>query len=584
MQAYSMRSDEKFLLAHPGQVLPTDLTNEILCQIARLQLDCLTPSGWEAAGRFIADCIASGDLHSLCLYDPDVLDLTAADQYRLRQCLALFSKRVDIDLGVDRKAAASHKFWEAERICKLVNTRFRNHACGRYFEPRVEAVLHMASRKIASVLGTCPSLEQLRPRLGPGASTQVPKKNACLAVKLEHVPACSTNLADHLEEVMPFAIAGDVGLAEEFLDVPVHFSKLSFVPKNAKSERAICTEPQLNSQFQLAIGDVMARRLLKATGINIKDQSANQRAAQYGSIDGSLATLDLSAASDSIAMKLVEHLLPNEWFELLCRFRTAEVLYEGGAYMLEKVSSMGNGFTFPLETLLFWALASSAVEYGDFKNKRRTLVYGDDIVVDARASKFVIEVLETCGFTINIEKSFVDGTFRESCGADFVLGINVRPVFVKDKLSFLDALVLHNGLLAADWDNTPSCDYIKSIIHPSLRLSGPCGYGDGHLHDPGFAGKPYGEGRGWGGFSFESFALRPKLLKRSLLSHYCDKKGVWHAKCHALARRVATYSCEYSVKYDGSVRYLLDPGSAARDRAFTVPGSDGVKRMKIYIL
>lgn len=155
------------------QVLSTGETNVFLSSICRLLLDGLTPEGWEAAGRVIADSLTCGDFPYLVLYSPDVLDLTAADVSIIRQCLAFFGKRQDIDIGVDRDDAARQKLYTAERACTLTNARFRMWQEGRFqFSPLAEAVLHCSQRKISTLLEQAglldPSLSDFRPRFRAG--------------------------------------------------------------------------------------------------------------------------------------------------------------------------------------------------------------------------------------------------------------------------------------------------------------------------------------------------------------------------------------------------------------------------------
>jgi len=113
-----------YLVSNYGQELSTGETNGFISSVCRTLLDRLTPEGWVAAGNFIADSLTSGDFPSLVLYDPDVLDLGSHDQTIIRQCLAFFSKRRDIDIGVDREAAAREKFRAAETACAVTNACF----------------------------------------------------------------------------------------------------------------------------------------------------------------------------------------------------------------------------------------------------------------------------------------------------------------------------------------------------------------------------------------------------------------------------------------------------------------------------
>jgi len=117
------------------------------------------------------------------------------------------------------------------------------------------------------------------------------------------------------------------------------------------------------------------------------------------------------------------------------------------------VSTMGNGYTFSLQTALF-ACAVLAVyrfrnvkpvyprneEYGNFA------VFGDDIIVETQVDRDVRELLELLGFSVNHSKSFACGPFRESCGVDFHSGVNIRGVYVKTLRSVQDCISLINEL------------------------------------------------------------------------------------------------------------------------------------------
>jgi hypothetical protein len=196
----------------------------------------------------------------------------------------------------------------------------------------------------------------------------------------------------------------------------------------------------MNMYLQKGFGDFFRRRLKsiswkgagdKPVFVDLNNQVNNQRFAQSGSIDGSLATIDLSAASDSVSTNLVETLLPLAWFQALdlvrSEFVSADPKGDAPAIRLEKFSSMGNGFTFELESLIFWALASACV---DLCSDQRLAVYGDDIIVPSAVSGTLIALLNYCGFQTNSEKTFVSGPFRESCGKHYFRGVDVTPLLL----------------------------------------------------------------------------------------------------------------------------------------------------------
>jgi len=114
---------------------------------------------------------------------------------------------------------------------------------------------------------------------------------------------------------------------------------------------------------------------------------------------------------------------------------------------------MGNGFTFPLQTFFFACVVRAAYRALDIKIEKpskETLgnygVYGDDIIVDAKAYDLVCHYLTLCGFTVNSHKSFNKGVFRESCGADFFRGQPIRGVYCKGLHTVHERYVLLNRL------------------------------------------------------------------------------------------------------------------------------------------
>jgi len=91
---------------------------------------------------------------------------------------------------------------------------------------------------------------------------------------------------------------------------------------------------------------------------------------------------------------------------------------------------MGNGFTFPLETLVFYSLIKAV---GDLSGCVGVYsVYGDDLIYPRKIHNIVHHVMDSLGIQINLDKTFVDSHFRESCGGDYYHGADVRPVILPD--------------------------------------------------------------------------------------------------------------------------------------------------------
>jgi len=370
------------------------------------------------------------------------------------QVASFFKKYKGFALNIDRKEAAYGKWLRSEESCRRVNNLFRSRWEGiSYFPFRVEEVYHLARRKIVEVLKSVGpnDLDFVRHhvRHGPGSDTAVRKQDASGYAKYQGSGQITPTCVELYEDIF-----GNED-SDYRVDLAHHAehalaSRLSFVPKTALIDRAICTEPRWNIYLQLGIGDLISKRL-RRYGIDLTSQHRNQEAARSAYHDG-LATVDLSSASDSIAVNLVIDMLAcadDYWLSLLLKSRTHYTSYSGNVIRLEKISSMGNGYTFPLETLIFYCFAWATAKFLNLATRKVT-VFGDDIIVPRGAYSLLVEVLEAFGFSVNSDKSFASGDFFESCGKDYFRGREVRPFFVKEKvLSLVEAYVLHNMII--DW-------------------------------------------------------------------------------------------------------------------------------------
>jgi hypothetical protein len=449
-----------------------------------------------------------------------------SDYCYARQIVALVEKQGFLDLGYDRKGEAVKAFLAAEEKCRLTNIRLETHCP----EGDVAAVMYYAQRKISEVLGECPSIESLDFFFGPGASTNVKGAIASFRTKLSARMACSEDMIPILPSFLAElgAWTSTVGVKdphdEDLLHVPVdiHIGKVHFVPKNSKTDRPICVEPVLNSLLQKGVGSYIKGRL-RRFGVNLFDQRRNQELARVGSEKGNLCTIDLKSASDTVALGLVINLLPLEWVDLLGSCRTGTVDCEGTSLVLEKFSSMGNGFTFELESLIFFGLMSGVVSYmrqmGEIgKHEYAPIgVYGDDLIIPTQGYNLAERVLTYCGFETNTRKSFFTGPFRESCGADYFLGLDLRPFYLRKEISDQVLYSFHNWAIRhAEPEMAMVC---LRWTKRRLRIWGPDGYGDGHLVGSYFLMVPREVRRsGWDGGFFHSYQCRPKEFVKPLVN------------------------------------------------------------------
>jgi len=238
-------------------------------------------------------------------------------------------------------------------------------------------------------------------------------------------------------------------------------NRLSFVPKTNKIARVICVEPTLNMFFQMGVRERLEVRLKEKYGICLSRQpSLNRALARLGSLGGGFVTIDLESASDSMSVAMLEDVLPRAVFNSLMKYRSPiTTLPDGVELELGMLSSMGNAFTFPLQTAIFASVVCSVYRYlnipidkpgddwyGNFG------VFGDDIACRTEAARYVVRLLNILGFRVNQSKSFLEGPFRESCGADFYHGRQVRGVYLRS--SRPDSLLSTLNLLTEFSANT----------------------------------------------------------------------------------------------------------------------------------
>lgn len=370
-------------------------------------------------------------------------------------CVNLLRKYEGLETGIDTRSVALQAFDKAEEQCLRMNRElwsFTHTGHVGQVEPRI---ILKVQKLIAKVWGNPTFNEMFRHcGWGPGATATLKGARATTEGKMSELPMSVTPTAlPYLRQVMKddlswcghllkCPVEGPVCLMPMCYDQTDH-SRLLTVPKDAKTDRVIAAEPTGNIFLQKGVGGYLRRRL-RRYGINLEDQTRNQAlAATAGELK--LATLDLSAASDTISIGLCKALLPPSMFKVLDDLRSPAFALDGKIVRFHKISSMGNGFTFELETLLFWAAAKAVQEFEECSGPIG--VYGDDIIVPQPIVREVISVLQGFGFSINESKSFVDGRFFESCGGHYFDGVDVTPYYQKhDMDNDLEICRFHNRI------------------------------------------------------------------------------------------------------------------------------------------
>lgn len=262
-------------------------------------------------------------------------------------------------------------------------------------------------------------------------------------------------------------------------------NKITTVPKDRSKNRPIAIENNLNVMLQLGV-DGFVRKRLRRMGINLNSQKKNQLLARSGSWRCDKyrsATIDLANASDTVSLGVCKLLLPEEWYNYLLDLRSTHGIFPDGTKIrYRKISSMGNGYTFAIESLVFAALAyATTVDYYGYYPRKYVSVFGDDIIVPELCANELARNLEAFGFSVNITKSFLQGPVKESCGSDWFKGLTVRTTYLKNRLHSLsdvysarNRLIRYFALTFPEIDCAPLDRLFLKWIGGSVRHLGPC--------------------------------------------------------------------------------------------------------------
>lgn len=479
------------------------LLEGLSCSIADDAIKCIHAKEWEK-------------LVSLRV-DPAAFD-NAESYWQANTAVCFFKKYAHFPTSLDLPAKAVKDFEKAEKQCFMANARLRRHISNvdlDMLDMRASPILEEARKIILEVIGARPSSTRRDladlfvdfgfvpdGKFGPGATMSDPSIRSTIPDKLESLPTMTAGI----EPFLPFWLETKWGemFQESCTRNPalsielVESDKFFTVPKKATSLRICGLQPSINVYYQLGLGKRLRQRFAPFVDLDHAKERHGEMAMR-GSLDGSLATIDLSQASDTICKELVRFLIPRGWLYWLDACRTAKTtLPDGRVVVLEKYSSMGNGYTFEIESLIFFSLALSAMggmqAWPALKKSRSFSVLGDDVVVPVDHAREVCAIFQYCGFELNVDKTFVSGRFRESCGADFFDGIPVRGYYCEEPptgpanfISILNGIrrtALAGGSTEDRWDRVKRAWHLAlSFLPKEIRaLRGPEGLGDLVIH------------------------------------------------------------------------------------------------------
>lgn len=404
----------------------------------------------------------------------------------------------------DRKKKAVDNFWEAEKCCFRTNQRlapFLTNSYGSGEEPIFDFIVE-CRKMVLSLIGEGPP-DNLKGRFGPGATFGDKGGLTTIPDKMQSYPSVTREAWPYLfpwsETLWAKAAAsrGDQIIFERG-------DRFTTVSKNCKTDRGITMGPSINIFYQLDLGRAMRKSLKRSTlgRVDLSTaQERHRRVARVASITGSDATVDLTQASDNQSYNYVKLLTPHRWFTAMDDLRATRTLIgpkgEEKWVVLEKFSAMGNGYTFELETVLFLAVCMAVMQRMGHKPVpgANVHVFGDDIIVPTECAREVIAALSFFGFSTNEDKTFISGPFRESCGGDYFLGVDVRPYHLKKEVCEpQDYIGMANGIRRMAFkDSRPDLRWhrlrdawfncLDSIPSDIRCCRGPEALGDICIHD-----------------------------------------------------------------------------------------------------
>lgn len=226
-------------------------------------------------------------------------------------------------------------------------------------------------------------------------------------------------------------------------------ARLIAVPKTLKSPRLIASEPTSHQFLQQGLLKWIRANMRNplSSSIDFTSQEKSREAALHASLDGSIATVDLSSASDRLSCWVVERFFRNrpDLLQALHAVRTRSVVIDkgpsSGCYLLKKYANQGSAVTFPLQSIIYASMCAAAIcfERGyPFSIKHfkaafsEVRVFGDDIIIPADCVYSLCRLLDYVGLKANMSKTHRSGHFRESCGIDAYRGYDITPMYLTD--------------------------------------------------------------------------------------------------------------------------------------------------------
>ncbi len=346
----------------------------------------------------------------------------------------------------------SHEVTKEQRTNAIAGFRSRNAACRRldqfYYERKAreknsEGQTLVLAKLLMGIVLDRVDWANIRPSHGPGAVSDSKRG----VQKWEKIDGRTTRLCDKFYPISEYFTPTPDLFDHRSASWAEGSAKLAIVPKDRRGPRIICTQPvglmwiqqgqwkETRRAIETSSITQTNRRFSDGStaAIQFAKQEINGQLALESSRTREFATIDLSDASDLVSWGLVRFLCNKRNRQFLAASRPTHVKIDGTSERLHMFAPMGSAMCFPIETIVFWAVAtarclvSRGVTYADLRgrassylrlNRSEVFVFGDDILVRSENCQDVCECFVKLGFKPNLRKTFYRGFYRESCGVD----------------------------------------------------------------------------------------------------------------------------------------------------------------------
>lgn len=348
-------------------------------------------------------------------------------------------------------------------------------------------------------------------------------------------------------------------------------SRVAFVPKDSRGPRMIAMEPTEYMWIQQSIKgllyDWVENHTLTKGFVNFTNQNINRDLALSASQSARICTLDMKDASDRVSLLLVKELFKDtSLLSALLATRTPDVqlpdFWNGDKiHHYKKFAPMGSALCFPVEALCFWALAVGAIsEWFSIPLRlamKRVFVYGDDIITDSEFFDCLQHTFEMFHLKLNQDKCCTGEVFKESCGCDAFMGVDVTPIKVKKQLPS----TRHDGQALVSWvsyaNSFFSRGYEKTAFWLRRRVEGLLG--------------PLPQTEGSNNLAFTFPADRPRKFKKRWNIKF-QYREIRAPKAIALKEEHSSYQSDWCLPFEsilcGSKRTGQDPIHTVPDKIY----------------